>query len=284
MALSLWQEAALRLWQEASCGKRQPVARGIVWQEAACVKRQPVSRGSLWQEASCGKRQPVARGRLWQEADSLWQEADCGKRQTACGKRQTACGKRQTVARGSVWQEAVCGKRQCVARGSVWQEAACGKRQPVARGRQPVARGGTELVARGGTQHVALSMWHSACGTQHVARGDHSSSGPPPPGQGVELCPHPAVGYRQCRNLAPTPHCILIGAQGYQRFSCAKPVIGSSIALHAVPAVRTSTYLVSCLPGSFNFIFSKCLQSSTLGCVLNSESECVLVRTQFVSP
>ena len=62
----------------------------------------------------------------------------------------------------------------------------------------------------------------------------------------------------------------LVGAQGYQRFSVSKPVLGQSIALHA---------------GSFNFIYSKFLQSSTVECVLSSESEFVLeVGIRFVSP
>ena len=37
----------------------------------------------------------------------------------------------------------------------------------------------------------------------------------------------------------------LMGAQDYQRFHLAKPVVGPNIAFHAVPAYRASTYLVS---------------------------------------
>ena len=47
-----------------------------------------------------------------------------------------------------------------------------------------------------------------------------------------------------------------------------KPAVGQNIALHAVPAYKTSrrAYLPSFgLPGSLNFIFPKYLQSSTIG-------------------
>ena len=64
----------------------------------------------------------------------------------------------------------------------------------------------------------------------------------------------------------------LVGAQGYQMFPLSKPVVGQNIALHAVPAYGASIYIPSfCLPGLFNFIFSKCLECSTVECVLNSE-------------
>ena len=48
----------------------------------------------------------------------------------------------------------------------------------------------------------------------------------------------------------PPPHPVthLVGAQGYQRFPLSKPVIGQTIALHAVCAYRASTYLVSAFP------------------------------------
>ena len=45
-----------------------------------------------------------------------------------------------------------------------------------------------------------------------------------------------------------------------------------------MPAYRAFyTYLVSCFPGSFNFIFSKFLESSIVECVFNSESEFLLI-------
>ena len=73
-------------------------------------------------------------------------------------------------------------------------------------------------------------------------------SAPPPP-----TPPTPAMGYHgvpQMQKLrAP-----LVGAQGYQRFPLSRPVVGLDIALDAVTAYRASTYLVVCLPGSFNFI------------------------------
>ena len=37
----------------------------------------------------------------------------------------------------------------------------------------------------------------------------------------------------------------LVGAQGYQRFPLSKHAVGQNIAVHAVPAYRASTYLVS---------------------------------------
>ena len=43
----------------------------------------------------------------------------------------------------------------------------------------------------------------------------------------------------------------LVGAQGYHRFPFSKPVVGQSIALHAVPAYGASILV---LPGSFNFL------------------------------
>ena len=70
-----------------------------------------------------------------------------------------------------------------------------------------------------------------------------------------------------------------------ERFPLSKPVVGQNIALHAVPAYRTSTYLVSAFLGSFNFISSKFIRSSTVECVLSCESEILLVvGIHFVSP
>ena len=77
-----------------------------------------------------------------------------------------------------------------------------------------------------------------------------------------------------------------VGAQGYQRFPLSKPVVGGNIALRAVPAYRASPYLPCFyLPGSFGFISPEFLQSSTVECVLSSESGCLLVvGMHFVSP
>ena len=92
-----------------------------------------------------------------------------------------------------------------------------------------------------------------------------SSLGPPPQGEGVQICPphplHGGVPWVQKWRVS------LMGVQGYQRFPLFKPVVGHNIALHTVPAYRASTYLVS----AFNFIFPKFLQSSTVECVLSSE-------------
>ena len=40
----------------------------------------------------------------------------------------------------------------------------------------------------------------------------------------------------------------LVGARGYQRFPLSKSVVAPNLALHAVPAYRASTYLVSAFP------------------------------------
>ena len=101
--------------------------------------------------------------------------------------------------------------------------------------------------------------------------------GPPLQGEGVQICPDPRGGALRMQNLSSS----LLGAQGYQRFPLSKPVAGWSIALHDVPAYMASSYLVSQVPGSPNFIFSK---SSTLECVLNSESAfSLVVGMRFVS-
>ena len=47
--------------------------------------------------------------------------------------------------------------------------------------------------------------------------------------------------------LLHTPH-PMVGAQGYQMLPLSKLVIGRNIALHAVPADRASTNLVSAFP------------------------------------
>ena len=71
-----------------------------------------------------------------------------------------------------------------------------------------------------------------------------SSLGPPPQGEGVQICPPhtpptplpPRGGVTQTKKLrAP-----LVGAQGYQSFPLSKPVAGQHIALHAVLAYRAS--------------------------------------------
>ena len=69
----------------------------------------------------------------------------------------------------------------------------------------------------------------------------------------------------------------LVGVQGYQSFLLSKHVVGQNIAFHAAPAdsVSSSNYNVPsfCLPDSFKFILPKLLQSLTVECVRNSESE-----------
>ena len=77
----------------------------------------------------------------------------------------------------------------------------------------------------------------------------------------------------------------LVGTHGYHRFPLSKPVVGQNIALHAAPAYRTSTLPGFCLPGSFNFIFSTFLQSSTMACALASESDfSLVVEIHFLWP
>ena len=65
--------------------------------------------------------------------------------------------------------------------------------------------------------------------------------------EGVQTCPPPLPqwGTADANIKPPTP---LVGAQGYQRFHLSKPVVGQNTALHAVPAYRASTYLVSAYP------------------------------------
>ena len=76
---------------------------------------------------------------------------------------------------------------------------------------------------------------------------------------------------------------LLVGAQGYQKFPLSKPVVEYSFACFAC---LQGFYLHGvCLPGSFNFVFHKFLQSSTVECVFNSESELLLVvGIHLVSP
>ena len=78
----------------------------------------------------------------------------------------------------------------------------------------------------------------------------------------------------------------LVGSEGCQRFPFSKPVVGQSIALHAVPAYRASTYVLSAFPAHSTYF----LQISSIRndgmCIenLNSESEFLLVvpgRTTF---
>ena len=89
-------------------------------------------------------------------------------------------------------------------------------------------------------------------------------------------------GYRGCRNYPPSPMWV---AHGYHRFPLSRPAVGRNYSF-ACCACLQGFYIPSfCLPGSFNFIFPKFLQSSTVECVLSTESECVLVvGIQFVSP
>ena len=64
-----------------------------------------------------------------------------------------------------------------------------------------------------------------------------------------------------------------------------KPVVGQNIAVRVVPFYIWLIYLPSFyLPGSFNFVFPKFLQSSTVECVLSSEYFLVVVGIHFVSP
>ena len=80
----------------------------------------------------------------------------------------------------------------------------------------------------------------------------------------------------------------LVGAQGYQRLPLSKPVVGRNVVVHAVPAYRASTYLVTAFP-AHPLHFPKFLQSSTaVECVLtlsSSDSEFLLViRLRFIPP
>ena len=79
---------------------------------------------------------------------------------------------------------------------------------------------------------------HCACRKRRL-----SSLGPPPQGEGVQICPTPPPrgGVPRMQKLN-TP---LVEAQGYQQFPLSMPVVGRNIALHAVPAYRSSPYLVS---------------------------------------
>ena len=79
----------------------------------------------------------------------------------------------------------------------------------------------------------------------------------------------------------------LVGALGYQRFPLSKPGEHQNIALHAVPADRNSTYLIS----SFRIIQLhfplNLLRCSTVELVINRESElylwlqCILFRSDM---
>ena len=78
----------------------------------------------------------------------------------------------------------------------------------------------------------------------------------------------------------------LVGAQGYQRLLLSKHEVGQNIVkLHAVPAYRASTYLVSAFLAHSTSFSAKFLQFSMVECVLSSESEFVLVvGIHVVSP
>ena len=66
----------------------------------------------------------------------------------------------------------------------------------------------------------------------------------------------------------------LVGSEGCQRFPFSKPVVGQSIALHAVPAYRASTYVLSAFPARSTYFLK--ISSIRNGENLNSESEFLL--------
>ena len=89
------------------------------------------------------------------------------------------------------------------------------------------------------------------------------------------LHPPPSARYRGCRNYVPPSP-----PSGYQRFPLSKPVVGRDVALHGVPALLGGllSYLVSAFTAhstSFSIYFFT--RSSTVECVLNSESQFSLV-------
>ena len=61
-------------------------------------------------------------------------------------------------------------------------------------------------------------------------------------------------GVLRTHKLCPPPH--TVGTQGYQRFPLYKFGVGHNIASHAVPADRTSTYLVSAFRIYLTFFLS----------------------------
>ena len=90
---------------------------------------------------------------------------------------------------------------------------------------------------------VKYARWHCLCHKRQL-----SSLGPPPQGEGVQICPTPTP--LRCGTAdAEIKGLPLMGAQGYQRFPLSKP-------FHAVPAYRASIYLVSAFLASFSPNFS----------------------------
>ena len=98
------------------------------------------------------------------------------------------------------------------------------------------------------------------------------SLGPPPQGEGVQICPPPRWGTADTEDIPP-PHPRQVGSQGYQRFPLSKPVVGQNISFASCACLQGFFQPSVCLPGSFNFISPKFLKSSMVECVLSSESE-----------
>ena len=78
----------------------------------------------------------------------------------------------------------------------------------------------------------------------------------------------------------------LVGAQGYQRFTFSKSVVGRHIALHVVPTYRACAYLVSAFPAhstsvSLN-VFNR--QRWNVYRIVNQNVHFVAVGIHFVSP
>ena len=106
------------------------------------------------------------------------------------------------------------------------------------------------------------------------------------PGDGVQnqICPHPVVGYHGLINQGPPG-----GSPGLSNSKF--PFSNVPVSVYVLDVVQqyqqVTAQLCMLFPSSFNFIFSKFLQSSTveLECVLNSESRFLLVvEIHFVSP
>ena len=66
---------------------------------------------------------------------------------------------------------------------------------------------------------------------------------------------------------------LLVGDHSYQRFPLSKPLVGQNLALDAVSAYRAYTYIVSAFPAHSTSLSLNVSKSSTVECVLSSESE-----------
>ena len=107
-----------------------------------------------------------------------------------------------------------------------------------------------------------------------------SSLGPPLPGEGVQICTPPPPPLQIQKLSAPwwEPR----ASKGSLFLSCSSRSEYSFSCCACLQGFCVPSYYLS---DSFDFIFSKFLQSATVECILNSQSEfSLVVGIHFVSP